>query len=162
MSTFLIGQREDFAIELELLKVWPPYGYVRLWLGGIYLGDIREAMFLYGLWCSLRAMHPRGNKYNMYTASEEVPSYQTLWSRGGWSFGEGFDDFHLVYYAIENEGFVHFHWKLGVRPFRDHGEYPSGLHHYAIRFETFAAVVDEFTRVTHFDVPPQTGGEKGV
>lgn len=147
MTTSLIGDPNRFAIEYELETANPPYGRAKICLDGMWFGDIQRSMFLYHMGCSLRAMVSRNPKVvPVYSTSSAAPRDDELLSGVSWSWGDSFDDFLFVLYAVEEERCVHFIWALHESRASDFPDYPLGLHHCRVPFTVFDQVVGEFIR----------------
>lgn len=146
MNTTFIGEATRFAIEYELETPWPPYGRVRLWLDGLWYGDIRRNMFLYHMGSSLRGMASRDPSVIrcLYPRACDVPREVELLSGLSESWGDVFDDFLFVVYAVEEDASVHFRWALHEARTGDIPGYPPGLHHARVPYAVFDPVVTGF------------------
>lgn len=146
MTTTLIGDLNRFAIEYELETADPPYGRAKLYLDAMWFGDIRRSMFLYHIGRSLKAMVSRNpTVVPVYSSASTVPGDEELLSGVSWSWGDSFDDFLFVLYAVEEERCVHFIWSLHESRANDFPGYPLGVHHFRVPFTVFDTVVAEFT-----------------
>ena len=111
-SSILCGERETFAVEFAKAAS-PHYIHVRLWIAGHWVGDFNDSLMpefmcarLLELACPLRY-----RKY-VYDSEGDVPTYDELLDRGGWSFGESFDPFALTYFSVRTSNRIHFKWRL--------------------------------------------------
>lgn len=156
MNTTLIGDAGRFAIEHELGDAWPPYGRARLWLDGLWFGDIRRSMFLHHLGSSLKAMVSRDPSVVrcVYPGPCDVPTEDRSLSGVSWSWGDSFDDFLFVLYAVDSERAVHFRWALHESRTGDIPGYPPGPHHARVPYAVFDAVVTDFVHALAIPCAP--------
>jgi hypothetical protein len=147
----LIGDPAEFAIEYEVVSVSMAagvkmvYGHVRLWLGNEWFADIREAMFLDYLCDVLNSLQQRCAKYRLlFKDLASVPSPDSMQLKGGWSFGEAFDDFDMIYYAVVAAGQIYFQWSLDSQFTAKYPGYSLDRHRHSVSFEAFDRVVNEF------------------
>jgi hypothetical protein len=146
MGTTIIGDRNQFAIEYELLDPQPPFGRVRLWVNGKWFGAIQREMYLYHMakmlkWMTLR--EPCGMRL-VYVESADVPTDDELLAGVSWSWGDSFDDFLFVLYAVEAEKLVHVLWKLEESRTGDFPGYELGPHHARVPYTIFDSVVQQY------------------
>ena len=159
MPTTIIGDPATFAIEYELESAYPPYGRIRLWLERKRFGDIALSMFLYHMCSSLEAMMVRNPRTTpaVYVSQSDAPSDDTLFSEVSWSWGESFDDFVFALYAAQNDGLVHFVWKLERETETLHDDCP-GPHHVAVPYMIYDKVVGELLRnLSYYELEARSG-----
>ena len=146
MATTLIGDPSQFAIEYELLNPWPAFGRVRLWVDGEWFGDIRREMHLYHMAKMMRWMMLRepGPMRLVYSSADHLPADDVLLVEASWSWGDSFDDFLFVLYAVEAERTVHVLWKLVESSVADFPGYPPGPHHASVPYTVFDVVVKRY------------------
>ncbi|MGL6074347.1 MAG: hypothetical protein ACRC8S_09320 [Fimbriiglobus sp.] len=146
MNSILIGDPQAFAIEYSLQSLSPPFGRVRVWAGNEWFGDFRREMFLYYMADNLRAMRDRSplRLRHLYAVAEDVPSDQELLHSLSWSWGDVFDDFLTIIYAVEAERMIHVLWALHPTRVSDFPGYSPGPHHARVPYLTFDGVVTQF------------------
>lgn len=146
MDAILIGDQQVFAIEYWLESPSPPFGRVRVWAENKWLGDFRREMFLYYMAENLRAMRDRNpiRLKHLYATPNDVPSDQELLDTLSWSWGDVFDDFLSIIYAVEAERTVHVLWALQPSRGSNFPGYPPGPHHARVPYTAFDGVVTQF------------------
>jgi hypothetical protein len=146
MATMIIGDPTLFAIEYELETLQPLSGRMRIWLEGRWFGDIRRSNFLYHVATSLQAMVVRdpNTVTALYTDADDVPGEDELFASGDSSWGDSFDDFHFVLYAVNSTMHIHFHWELPESRRGNFLHYPQGRHRVRVPYRIFDDVVTNF------------------
>jgi len=142
----VVGDLNTFAIEYDLTQTDPPFGRARLWLQGFPVGDYDEDMFLYDMSLVLASLiHRHSRKVDIiFSVLSDVPATRTLLERGGWSFGEAFDCFFLLYYATLDDDVIHWHWKF-VRCGMPVSDFDlATAHHCKIEGKLFDPVASEY------------------
>lgn len=136
MGTTIIGNPSRFAIEYELESAWPPSGRLTLWFDDLWFGDIRRSNFLYHMATSLQGMVSRDPSVVkcLYSDPSVVPGDDELLAGVGTAWGDSFDDFHFVLFAVESERNVHFLWELHQSREVDFPNYPLGPHHARVAY----------------------------
>lgn len=164
MGIHLVGDKDRFAIEYELLPMERPFGHVRLWVAGQWFGDIERDMFLHHMAKTLKWMVLRKPFRDdvVYAAEADAPSDAVLLAKCGWSWGDVFDDFSFALYAAEAERQVHVLWALSENRVDVFPDYPRGPHHARIPYAVFDDVVRRFLWAARFrdllaDEPEQPG-----
>lgn len=147
----LIGDPKVFAIEYDVVNVAVTagvkmvYGHVRLWLGSEWFGDIREAMSLDYLCDVLKSLLQRSAENRLlFKDLASVPPLESMQRRGGWSFGEAFDDFDIIYYTVIGTGEIYFEWSLDNQFTAKYPGYSLDRHRHGVRFQSFDHVVKAF------------------
>ena len=70
-------------------------------------------MFLGTFFRSMYILSQRDYRLShIYDSQSSVPSFEKLIDEGCWSWGEGFDRYDYVYYAIEPFNQIVFQWKI--------------------------------------------------
>jgi hypothetical protein len=146
VNSIVIGDQQVFAIEYMLESLSPPFGRVRVWAGNEWFGDFRREMFLYYMADNLRVMRDRSpvGLRHLYAAPEDVPSDHELLHSLSWSWGDVFDDFLFIIYAVEAERTVHVLWELHPSRVCDFPGYSPGPHHARVPYPAFDGVVTQF------------------
>ncbi len=143
MLRTMFGNPESFAIELERELRIPLMGAVRIWVGGLWIGDIDNSMDLGSMCERLNSLRgPRREKSKLlFTDEHAAPDFNTLRGFGGWSFGEPFDDFECVYYAAARTRLIHWMWLADENWRIRHPDYPAGIYRGHARFDEYDHVV---------------------
>lgn len=149
MNTVTIGKKDRFGIEYALIpSKLALLGSVRVWFNGLWIGD-NQYTFLIGSLCerlnSLRGVR-RTRSSLLYADDSEVPTFQHLHGRSSWSFGEAFDDFSFVYYAVAKTERLHWVWRSHEEIRQRYPDYPAGLHRESVDFAEYDDVLGEFLR----------------
>ncbi|QDV49739.1 hypothetical protein [Gimesia fumaroli] len=156
----IIGNPSVFAVEYELdLEDLAKHknssrrlGGLRLWLHDKYLGKIEDVSFwgsaIYVL-VFLRD-RPRGAS-TLFADESRVPEFWELVDIDDWSLNESFDDFLCVYYCTENTSEVHFKWTLSQNPHFSYDNYPEGIHHARVPYQTYDDVINELLEAVYPD-----------
>lgn len=156
----IIGNPSVFAVEYELdledlakhKNSYRRYGGLRLWLHGIYLGNIKEFSFLGSAIHVFVFLKDRPGRASALFADEsKVPDFWDMVDADAWSLNESFDDFVTVYYCTENTLEVHFKWTLKENPFFLYDNYPKGIHHARIPYKTYDDVINELLKAIYPD-----------
>jgi hypothetical protein len=142
----LVGDIAEFAIEYTLTGVYPPYGHLRLWIGGSPFGDYTEAMHLYhGLSnlkkCTLR--NPETDRM-VWDSVDELPDPESALEHYYLTLGEAHDNYELAVYPIMREQRFRFYWR--IRKQDDSPTHPNHpLHEADVSWNTFDQVVNTVT-----------------
>jgi hypothetical protein len=109
----LVGNKAEFAIEYALTDVYPPYGYLRLWVAGLPLGDFSEAMHLYHALTTLKAFttHNPNTIRTICNSASELPDPECVLRESLLSLGEAHDSYELAIYTITNDRCFRFFWR---------------------------------------------------
>jgi hypothetical protein len=126
-ETHLFGSRSDFAIEYRRSPV-RAYAHMRLWISDLWIGNIADSFHLEELTFHFKVLVdvPRYKSSLFYRTSAEVPRANVLREEGGWSFGESFDHFGLVYYRVVDEERIYFCWQMYDQFRYLYPDYPTG------------------------------------
>lgn len=146
MTTVIIGEQSQFALEYDIKESEPPYGSVRMWVNGSWLGDIQRSMHLYHMGSVLASMVSRDNSTLpcIYAKNDDILVDDALLETTSWSWGDSFDDFLFRMYVVEDTCAIHIVWKINSLSQSIANEYPRGLHRGVISFDTFDKVVSRF------------------
>ena len=123
----VFGSKETFGVEYLPEETGRRAGGISFWFSGRWLGELENPIMLdivaYRLVTLLGAR--RAASLLLFKDDASVPSFEALASQAHWSFGEPFDDFTFVYYAIAETQTVHWAWRrvsassgAGLRGFR--------------------------------------------
>jgi hypothetical protein len=157
VSTQVFGSPDSFAIEYRAAGM-PLYGAVRIWIRGISVGNIDSPMLLGTFAEGLNSMRgPRRTcSQLLFTHDRDVPPFDVLRGIPHWSFGEPFDDFAFVYYAVLELRAVYWVWSARDPFLRLQPEYPKGVHKAGVPFESYDSTVGEMLRALNVpdDVAP--------
>ena len=156
MNTNLIGNREIFGIEYLALTVSPPppYGHCRIWLEGMFLGDIKETNYLTSTCSSLEGLAKYKDRFvlaaqfvslsdielfNLFESGETTKDY-------GFLYIEGYDAFNS--YAYYKQNHLYFLWQLApeLKGEKHYQHLPQDLCSAKILLSIYEGVVNEFKR----------------
>ena len=144
----LLGNKNPFAIELNLVPSVPLFGGIRFWFCDDWLGELKVPILLGHIAEGLNAV--RGSRrYRCRLAflhDEEVPSFEALHRQSHWSFGESFDDFAFVYFAVHETRTVHWVWEARAPILQKNPNYPARILRASIPYDSYDAVVGEFLK----------------
>jgi hypothetical protein len=151
MKQLAFGERDNFAIEYRPMTSPPLCGGIRIWVKGLWLGEIESPEMMGHIAEGLNSVRGDRRKQSriVYACADDVPSFDDLYGRSHWSFGEAFDDFDFVYYAVRNTEQVHFAWRATEGLLKRHPTYPSGMHNEGIKFDVYDRVVGSFLAELH-------------
>ena len=140
----LYGLQASFAIEYEPAKSWP-YIHTRLWLGGSWIGDMSDSIMPEQMCIKLITLHNAiaDSKY-VYESLSECPKESDLRDRGGWSFGESFDPFSMIYYVILGDSLAHFSWKLSEPYYSMFPTYPKSSRQFSVSLDQYRTPTYQF------------------
>jgi len=152
MQEITIGKKSTFAIQYRHGQQDQKMGFVRLWLGDIYLGADDEVYFSY-LLGDLQFIINNRERLMDFPFRDDLPEtimqkmsdlgiqHRSL-SKHKISFGESFDDFLIV--CFFTDGKVHFVWKLREKPFFTYPGYPQAAQMASLDYDYFESIVKRF------------------
>jgi hypothetical protein len=150
---FLIGEKSEFAIEVEITKPGAsPFGFVLVWINGIYIGahedEVPILVFLHRI---KRVLDLEIDGCNFPGDVSDVVFRKVLkgeiedGDKYRLGLGESFDDFSIIGYR--NDSDVTIIWCISESPFFDYPDYPKGVHSSAIPIDAFTGVISQFEQL---------------
>lgn len=143
----IIADPKTFALEFELKSTPPPFGRLRFWFSGLFVGDWQRQDYFFPTGNLVHGLLRRSSSAGalVYSRSQEVPPavYDLETSL---SLGDNFDDFFFQLYAVMGEERIHAVWRLSEERQALYPGYPLGIHRAAIGFAEFDPVAGRFLR----------------
>ncbi|VTS04900.1 hypothetical protein [Tuwongella immobilis] len=142
----IIGDRGRFAIEYALYDRPRPFGSVRLWIADLWIGDFGQTAYLDYFCRKLYFLHSKRvlRTKLAFVTQPSADQLVELSSIGNWSFGEAFDGFNLLYFAVAGDRCLSFRWEMADWLRETHPDYPGGVRVGKIDFNTYDEVVTPF------------------
>lgn len=156
---YLVGDKSEFAIEYALTGACPPpYGYLRLWIAGLPLGDLTEAMHLYHGLSTLKKCTQRNLETGrmMCNSASGLPDPESALRDSYLSLGEAHDYYELAIYTITSEQRFRFYWREFKRS-DSPTDSVNPLHQKDVSWNTFDQIVLSVTGAIEARIMEESG-----
>lgn len=146
MINKLFGNKQCFAIEIEMESAFSRFGKILLWFNGIPMGTWdEEAMIGVPIYSLSHIEECFSDVFESRTA-EEIYSSIKLENNVEYgvfykSLGDTFDDFSIAAYL--SKGKVFFVWVLNDEPFFEYKNYPKEVVMVAVPLQEYQKVIFE-------------------